>query len=97
MCSLVLKRSAGLRSHRKTCVWLSRDLVKGFLNNFLLLQTNFLLLHIITNDFTTAVCNFSRIVLTKYILKNIRGEFTFSKTCSYRTAKPLKRVYTKKL
>ena len=89
----VLKRSAGLRSHRKTSIWLSGDLVKDFLNYFLLLQTNFLLLHIITNCFTTTVCNLSRGVLTKHI----RGGSTFSKTCSYRAANSLKRVYNKKL
>ena len=93
MCSLVLKRSADLRSHRKTCIWLSRDLIKNFLNHFLLLQTNFLSLHNITNWFTITVCNFSRGVLTKYFLKNIRGESTFSKTRSYRTATSLKRVF----
>ena len=34
MCSLVLKRLADLRSHRKTCIWLSGHLVKDFLNYF---------------------------------------------------------------
>ena len=46
-------------------------LVKGFLSYFLLLQINSLLLRIITKYFTTIVCNFSRGVLTKHILKNI--------------------------
>ena len=93
MCSLVLKRLAGLRSHRNECIWLSGHLVKDFLNCFLLLQTNFLSWQIITNYFTTTLCNFSRGVLIKHILKNIQGESTLSKTCSYRTATSLKRVF----
>ena len=54
------------------------------LNYFLLLQANFLLLNIITNYFTTTVYNFFGGVLTKQILKNIPGESSFSKSCSYR-------------
>ena len=93
MCSLVLKRLADLRSHRNECIWLSGHLVKDFLNCFLLLQTNFLSWQIVTNYFTTTLCNFSRGVLIKHILKNIQGEPTLSKTCSYRTATSLKRVF----
>ena len=68
-------------------------LVQDFLNYFSLLQINFLILHIITNYSTTGVCNFSRGVLTRHILKNIRVEYTFSKTRSYRTATSLKRDF----
>ena len=56
-----------------------RRFSKGFLKLLLLLQTNFLLLRITANYFTTTAWNFSRGVLTKHILKNIRGESTFSK------------------
>ena len=73
--------------------WLSGVLVKDFFNYFLLLHINFLLLHVITNHLTTKVCNFSRGVLRKHILKNIRREYTLSKTWSYRTATPLKRDF----
>ena len=47
--------------------WLREVLVKNFV--IFLLQINFLLLHIITNDLTTKICNFFRGVLTKHILK----------------------------
>ena len=76
------------------CAWLSRVLVKDFLNYFLLLQINFLLSHIITSYLTTTVCNFSRGVLTKHILKNTRWESTFSETSSFRTATSLKRDFS---
>ena len=82
---------ADLRPHRKTCIWLREFLVMDLLNYFLSLQANFLLLNIITNYFTTTVCNFSGGVLTKHILKNISGESSFSKSCSYRNATSLKR------
>ena len=63
-----------------------RTFSKGFLKLFLLLRTSFLSLYIITNDFTTAICDFLRGILAKRILKNFRGKSNFSKTWSYRTA-----------
>ena len=58
---------------------IERRYSKGILKLLLLLRTNFLLLHITVNYFTTTVFNFSRGALTKHILKNIGGESTLSK------------------
>ena len=86
-CFFVQRVEFPLYSLSGACVhWYSNDC-------FLLLQTNFLSWQIITNYFTTTLCNFSRGVLIKHILKNIQGEPTLSKTCSYRTATSLKRVF----
>ena len=48
---------------------------------------------VLAKDLTTALRNFSTGVLTKHILKNIRGDSAFSKTCSNRTATSLKRNF----
>ena len=58
---------------------MSGVLVKDFINYFLSLQINILLLHIITNDLTTKVCNFPRGFLTKHTLRNIRGSLLLVK------------------
>ena len=76
-CSLVLKRSGDLRSHRKGCIWLSGVLIKDFLDIFCYRLIFYYYVLAITNYFITTVCNFSRVVLTKHNLKNIRGESVF--------------------
>ena len=78
-CTLVLKKSAALRSQGK---------------KFVVEQSSsyrFQKLFFIIRDWTTTFCNFFKSVVTKHVLKYIWGRSVSNKACIYRTATWLKR------